>query len=512
MAGFWDALRDLPLRIFAPNVTYVGARSDAVNELVLGGVGHMSVASMWRTQPHLRTVVSFLARNVAHHGLQAFERVSDTDRVRDHESPVAALLRRPNPEMTMHEMLFALVGDKCLYDRAHWYVSQGVDGWIIRRLPPSWVDVEKKNAFAVTEWRVTNPRGESMIIPADQVLTFPGYHPTDPTAGSPTIEALRATLQEQLNGVEYRSQVWRRGGRASAVLERPVNAPRWTQDARDTFREDWYSKFTGSGSRAGGTPILEDGMTLKRIDFTAAEQQYVESAKLSFSTVASAFHVNPTMVGILDNANFSNVREFRRMLYGDTLGPLLAEIEARLNTFLLPMLGMDSAVRYVEFNIGEKLQGSFEEQAKVMQTMVGAPIMSRNEGRARFNLPRIDGGDELITPLNVLVGGQASPTDSAPKSASEALPGSQATPQPALSTVLARQSAVVASKAGAGSRWWDADRWDRELAAALGIDEGLAADMNAKTFEAVRAVLESHRPASSAFTPEHVADLEGMLQ
>ena len=49
MAGFWDALRDLPLRIFAPNVTYVGARSDAINELVLGGVGHMTVATMWRT-------------------------------------------------------------------------------------------------------------------------------------------------------------------------------------------------------------------------------------------------------------------------------------------------------------------------------------------------------------------------------------------------------------------------------------------------------------------------------
>ena len=52
-----------------------------------------------------------------------------------------------------------------------------------------------------------------------------------------------------------------------------------------------------------------------------------------------------------------------------------------------------------------------------------------------------------------------------------------------------------------------ANRWGADLGW-----EDLAADMNAKTFEAVRAVLESHRPASSAFTPEHVADLEGMLQ
>ena len=55
--------------------------------------------------------------------------------------------------------------------------------------------------------------------------------------------------------------------------------------------------------------------------------------------MANAFHVNPTMVGILDNANYSNVREFRKMLYGDTLGPLIAEIESTLNAFLIPIMG-----------------------------------------------------------------------------------------------------------------------------------------------------------------------------
>jgi hypothetical protein len=43
--------------------------------------------------------------------------------------------------------------------------------------------------------------------------------------------------------------------------------------------------------------------------------------------------------------------------------------------------------------------------------------MTRNEQRARFNLPRIDGADELIVPLNVVEGGLASPRDTAPKRA-----------------------------------------------------------------------------------------------
>ena len=46
-----------------------------------------------------------------------------------------------------------------------------------------------------------------------------------------------------------------------------------------------------------------------------------------------------------------------------------------------------------------------------MSTATGRPFMTTNEIRARMNLPPVAGGDELVTPLNVLVGGQTSPQD-----------------------------------------------------------------------------------------------------
>lgn len=122
--------------------------------------------------------------------------------------------------------------------------------------------------------------------------------------------------------------------------------------------------------------------------------------KLSLQTVASIYHVNPVMVGLLDNANYSNVREFRRSLYGDSLGPIIKQVEGVINEFLRPMIDDDDAV-YVEFNLDEKLRASFEEKAAVTSTAVGGPWMTRNEARAMNNLPAIDGGEDLITPLNV---------------------------------------------------------------------------------------------------------------
>lgn len=486
--AFWDFLRgSIPQTWFTPRVTYINSPGEApVSFGELSSPANMTVGRLWATQPHLRTVVTFRARNVAQLGLHVFERVSDADRRRDHTSPLARALRRPDLAMTTFDLIFSLVGDLDLYDRAYWLIladPEDGDTPLLRRLPPSWVEPIFKDPFTVKKYRVA--RGDSHVdVDPAQVLAFTGYAPGSPIGASPTVEALKDTLREQIEAAAYRAQVWKRGGRVSAVLERPKDAPAWSNEAREQFREDWYAKFTGRGPKAGGTPILEDGMTLRRIDFNAQEQQFVDVAKLALATVASSYHVNPTMIGLLDNANYSNVREFRRMLYGDTLGPLLAQIEARINAFLIPALGMDPERYYAEFNLQEKLQGSFEEQAAVMSTMVGRPIMTADEARGRFNLPALGGDAErLVTPLNVLVGGQASSRDSGSQNRVEGdrvdepkavhmkarAPKSHETRYAGLiADFFARQSQSVRSRIGAGrDDWWDEERWDAELSADL---------------------------------------------
>jgi HK97 family phage portal protein len=507
VAGFWQNILSSfsgGTAHFTPRVTYLGASEFAA----LSNPSSMTAAQMWESQPHFRTVVTFIARNIAQLGLHSFERVGQTDRRRDRASVLARSLQDVDGNMTTFELIFALVGDLALYDRAYWWAAPSADmesGWMIRRLPPTWVEPVMDNPWQVKEYNVyMRDNAAPTVVPAANVLAFPGYHPGKMVGSSPTVDALRQTLQEQVEAATYRSQVWKRGGRASSVIERPKDAPGWTEAQADRFREDWYANFTGRGPRAGGTPILEDGMQLKRIDFNAQEQQYVEAAKLSLTTVASAFHVNPTMIGQNDGANYSNVREFRKMLYGDTLGPLVAQIEGRINTFLIPRMGLDRQRFYVEFNIAEKLQGNFEEQASAMQTATGGPWMLRSEARSLMNLPAIEGADELIVPLNVIEGGQASPSDSgsanqnaAPSrlvkvkfkdaaaeyelKAPEVVPEDQGNALASVfSDFFARQRRAVLSVAGAKSPdWWDGERWDRELAAdilsaAVGVSKDAA--------------------------------------
>lgn len=410
--GWLDKLKK---RFWSSGVpVYIGGVSYDIDE-ALRHVNGMSASQMYKTQPHLRTVVSFLGRNIAHLGLHAYKRLNTTDRERDTKSPLGAWLagNRANPTMTMYDMIFGIVVDLALYDRAFMLPYEGPGGWEVYRVPPVWVTPSKKDALGITEYRIGWGDGAGTTVPREKIVAIEGYSPSSVTGVSPAIDALKDVLAEQIQAMKYRRQLWARGGRVSSVLQRPQGAPRWSDSARESFREDWYAKYTGSGTHAGGTPILEDGMTLNRVDYSATDQQYIEGLKLSFTTVASVFHINPTMVGVLDNANYSNVKEFRKMLYGDTLGPTIAQLENAFNAWLLPIMGADENT-YVEFNVAEKLQGDFETQAQFLQSAVGRPYMSANEARAKLNLRAVDDGDDLVTPLNVLVGGQASPQDSAP--------------------------------------------------------------------------------------------------
>ncbi|MFF5703403.1 phage portal protein [Streptomyces sp. NPDC012794] len=389
--------------------TYVQLASDVYQEY----------GALYRRQPQIRTVVSFLARNIAQLGLHTYRRVSDTDRERLTDHPLARILAAPGAKLTRYRLIERLVCDYAIYDAAFWVKVRLDNGELLGVIPvpPPRMEVQGDSWLEPQRFVVHGSKGNLELAP-DQVVHFHGYDPDDLRTGSSPIEALRSMLAEEFEATRSREQMWRNGGRMSGVLKRPADAPKWDPTSRARFGESWKA-YTAGGGSAGGTPILEDGMEYEQLALDPSKAQYIEARKLTREEVAAAYHIPLPMVGILDHATFSNIREQHQQLYQDTLGPWLTMIQEEIGLQLIPDLA-DSDDVYVEFNLQEKLRGSFEEQAAQLQTAVGAPWLLRNEARARMNLPAIDGGDDLITPMNVLVGGMASPTDTAPDPAEAA--------------------------------------------------------------------------------------------
>lgn len=461
------------------------AAAPPVYSMRVGANDYRDYAALWRAQPELRTVVDFLARNIAQLGIHTFRRVSDTDRLRLTDHPLAALLGKPNPSTTAYRLIDALVHDICIFDSGFWLKVRDDDGvtLAVRRIRPGRINPIGADWLEPEGYEIRGSRG-SIEVPADQVVAFHGYNPNDDRLGSPPIESLRQVLSEEWAANVYREQLWKNGARMAGYISRPVDAPDWGTKGRKRFHDEFQATYAGDSALAGQTPILDDGMTFVPSGVTPRDSQYIESRKLTREEVARTYHVPLPSVGILDHATFTNIKELHKQLYQDCLGPWFENIQQEIELQLLPDLPDVTGV-YVEFNIAAKLNGSFEEQAAQLQSAIGGPFMAINEGRARLNLSSIEGGDELIRPLNVTVGDPAPEPVVPPAEAPKMLRvlGKARAPQAAtdkatetLSKFFTRQGAAVASALGAEKARgvkaavgdvFDANRWNGELAADL---------------------------------------------
>lgn len=446
------------------------ASTTAVSSIRVTDQFSVSYEEIYKTQPHVRTVIGFLARNIAQLGIHVFKRAGDTDRQRLANHPLANLLARPNTRTTRYRLVDALVNDLGIFDNAFWLKAQ-VDrqphGLV--RLPPKMVTPLGESFLWAEGYRVKGGRGYR-DFPAEQIVHFRGYNPTDSRWGLSPMETLRQVLAEEYEAGRWREQLWRNGARFPGHIRRPAEA-KWTEEQRQRFTNSWRGLYTGDGPGAGGTPVLEDGMTFEPSGITPQQAQYLETRKLTREEVAAAFHIPLPMVGILDHATFSNIEEQHKQLYQDTLGPWLEMISEEIELQLLPDIDASPGI-YVEFNMAEKLKGDFATESASLQGAVGGPFMTANEGRARMNLPQVDGGDELMRPLNMGIVGEdppePAPAAAPPDPAADDIPPAEDPPtEPPKSAEIARLAATftkrqarVLSAKGA----FDPRRWADELA------------------------------------------------
>ena len=476
---------------FRPQVYIYGLGSDAPTQVL-----NYTASKLYQSQDNLKAVVDFLAASIAQLPLNVYTRKDETDRERDRKSPAARLLWRPNSAMTEFEFIRALMTEYFVFGTVYVLVLPDADsrsGWQMWPIPSEWViSTESRNAYmAESITVVAKGGGQPVEIPCTDFVQFKTYSPGNPGGYVSPISALRQTLEEQIQAGRFRRQLWSSSGRLNAQILRPANVQPWNDEQRkrfvDAFRESWGS----GGSKAGSIPLLEDGMEIKPFSTSFKESQWMESVKLSREACAAAYGVNPSLIWHTDTQTYASSKDNARALYAECLGPVLQMLQQRINSFLLPMVGADPDLTYVEFDLTEKLKGSFEERASILQAAVGGPWMTRNEARADNNLPPVEGGDELIVPLSVVEGSQASPQDTSPNTPHEPM----AIEENAAPRILAkaeaeklrvkarstkeedekmaevlrafwkRQASAVLPKIGAKSaRWWNEERWNTELA------------------------------------------------
>ena len=143
-------------------------------------------------------------------------------------------------------------------------------------------------------------------------------------------------------------------------------------------------------------------MELRSFGVTAHDAELMALRKWAVAQVASEYDVPNCKVGLEPVS-----QEVEDSFVSDCLKPLCKNLAHMLNHRILVRL-YDQTDLCFEFNLDERLIGNSRLQALTSAT--GRAVMLTNEARAALNLPPVDGGDELVTPLNVIVGDNPKPS------------------------------------------------------------------------------------------------------
>lgn len=461
---------------FAP--TFMFSAEDVAD--VVNGLYALSPEKIYERTSDLRTVLDFRARNFSQIGMHAYQLQDNGGRERVRDSVTAKVLKRPAPGMTWPALMWAVCLDFDLHAETYLLFNPKIPAMV--HIPARRVSIVD-GSWELGDFKaaIRSPAGDKVVeVGAESLIPIRLYNP----GGKSPMQTLKDVMAEQAAAQAFRLRTWKNGHQTNRYIHRPKDAPDWTPESRNRFVED-MRKFRAGGGSEGGSPLLEDGMEFRNDQFKATDDQFLEMAKLSRERYAAAYGVTLSMLGSGEGVTYANLREYRQMLYSETLGSLFSTVESALNSFLLPIADPGRDDLYLEFNLKERLKSDPKDQAAIYQAAVGGPYMTRAEARARENLPAIDGTEELITPLNVVTGAVASPQDtdgtegqlSATELRSLVVPGKARgksltveseradveAVQAVLVSFLRRQRSSVLSELGAGATELDYERWKGEL-------------------------------------------------
>lgn len=371
---------------------------------------------LYRSTPSVRRVVDYIARAIAVLPWRVYRLdTEDGGRERLADDPAELLLRHPDPKrgVTGYSLVRNLVTDQLVHGRALLVLLDGVP----TRVPPELVTVERDalgRLDAVYVHVCDDPDSNEPIKVSDGpfalVEDWDGLV-DDGSTGS--LRTLMGLLREIEDSARYREVLWRDSVKVTSTFTRDSDTP-VSKNGIEAFNErirEFQSARNGLGNL-----VLDGGWKYSQV----TPQPIVQAADLELrnltdADVATYYGVSPEVLGIR-KGTYGSISVFRKMLYGPTLGAHIEALQQALNLTVVPALtkARKTDVVYGEFDTTAMSDGTSSERAAVLQTQVGAPIMTIAEARAELNLPFIEGTEELAIPLNVQQGGgdQASATDS----------------------------------------------------------------------------------------------------
>lgn len=334
--------------------------------------------------PAVACAVGLISETIGAIPVKLYDRASKTTQT-DH--PAYRLVHDEANEWTSAaELRRDLTLDALLHGAGHAQVVRLTDGtpYELHRLEPGRVQRDQETD-GEPFYRVSTDTGPVRLSYRDvlRVESIGGVAPI--TLGREAI-ALALSFETHIGGL------FANGGRPSGVIKAKKILD---VEAKKKLAASWFN--THSGTRAGGTAVLDEEMDYLPLSTTLADAQFAENRLEQIREIARVFRVPPTMLFELSRGTWSNTEQMFLQFLQVTLKPWLTDWAwAYARCLLTPEERCES---YFQAVTDDLLTTDTAARATAYSQYRSMGALTANEVRAGMNLPPMQGGNELSNPF-----------------------------------------------------------------------------------------------------------------
>lgn len=308
------------------------------------------------------------------------------------------LLYNPNPVFSfsdliqLHQTYLDLVG------RAFWYTPLTVGGKPGRILPmiPYRVQVVRDKQNIIAGYVYTDEKGQKVPFDVDEVLFDREIDPNDPYHGGYGT-AFAADIA--IDTWEYASRWNKDFFYNSAIPEGVLSTDQALSDEQfKRLKDEWNENHRGL-SNARKTAVLEKGLMYHSVATSPKDMDFHNLKTDTRDEILGVFRVPRTVVGITDDVNRANAEATDYVFSKRVVSPRMRKLVDFLNKHYLPRFKMSGNY---EFHYSDPTPRDLTAKVDRETRAIAGGLKTPDESRAEFDLPKVQGGDQVYMPVNLV--------------------------------------------------------------------------------------------------------------
>jgi HK97 family phage portal protein len=358
--------------------------------------------------------VMILAEDIAKLPVGLFRRLPNGGKepVRDHY--LSRLLLEPNDWQTRLEFIEQLMGHLLLRSNAYAVILRDERGKPTELIPvhPDRVTLFEAPGgeyfFAVSRQglhEMAKLRSQPILISQEDIFHLRWMSTYHSLLGTSRIGMMRESIGLSMAQLQHMGRVMSQGARPSGVLS---TDKKLTKEVIERVGEAWKKNYGAGGSEAGGTAILEQGLTWEQMQLSMADAQFIEVWKFMLEDIARGFRIPPHKLGLPVQGAATGLVQYEQAYLNDCIATWCDRLVPKLERLGRepgePGVNIDGMEYFVQFDYEHILKADIKTRIEAKRAMVTAMMASPDEVRLGEDLPRdsTGWGAKLYRPANLV--------------------------------------------------------------------------------------------------------------